>query len=78
MQLGHGAVAYFGVHFPAATGYGTLSCPTSAALRVTAPGATAGAAIRGTGGRIQAYGGTTEHLQCGTVSVSAVSARRFQ
>lgn len=73
-----GSVAYFGIHFAAATGYGRLHCPTSAALRLTAPGTTTGLVLRGRSGRIQPYGGTTEHLHCGIVHVSAVTAKRFQ
>ena len=73
-----GSVAYFGIHFAAATGYGRLHCPTSAALRLTAPGTTTGLVLRGRGGRIQPFGGTTEHLRCGIVHVSAVTAKRFQ
>ena len=78
VTLAPAKVGYFGVHYPAATGYGSLHCPTSAALRVTAPGDGAGHVLRGRGGRIQPYGGSIPHLHCGTVHVSAVSARRFQ
>ena len=78
VTLALGKVAYFGVHYPSATGFGHLHCPSSAALRLTAPGSGAGLVLRGRGGRIQPYGGSIPHLHCGTVRVSAMSARRFQ
>jgi Protein of unknown function (DUF4232) len=78
VTLAPAKVAYFGVHYPAATGYGTLHCPTSAAIRLTAPGGSAGVVLHGRGARIQPYGGSIPHLHCGTVHVSAVSATRFQ
>jgi hypothetical protein len=71
-------VGYLGVHYPSATGFGRLHCPTSAALRLTAPGTSVGLVLRGRGGRIQPYGGSIPHLNCGTVRVSPVGARRFQ
>jgi hypothetical protein len=78
VPLGHGAAAYFGVHYASQTGYDGLSCPTSAALRLTPPGTTGGLVVRGRGGTIQPYGGTIPHLHCGIVHVSPVGARRFQ
>ena len=78
VPLGHGAVAYFGVHYASQTGYDGLRCPTSVALRLTPPGATAALVVRGGGGIIQPYGGTIPHLRCGIVHVSPVGARRFQ
>jgi hypothetical protein len=78
VPLGRGAVAYFGVHYASQTGYDGLRCPTSAALRLTAPGTTAAPVVRGRGGMIQPYGGTIPHLRCGIVHVSPVGARRFQ
>jgi hypothetical protein len=78
VALAPSKVGYFGVHYPSATGFGRLRCPTSAALRLSAPGTGVGLVLRGRGGRIQPYGGSIPHLRCGTVRVSAVSARRFQ
>lgn len=78
VPLAHGAVAYFGVHYAAQTGYGTLRCPTSAEVEITAPGTTRGLVVRGAGGRIQAYGGSTVHLHCGILDVSPLGAKRFQ
>jgi hypothetical protein len=78
VALAHKAVAYFGVHYAAQTGYGNLKCPTSAALRITPPGTTVGLVLHGPGGKIQAYGGSIPHLHCGILGVSAVSAKRFQ
>jgi len=78
VTLGRGSVAYFGLHYAAATGFANLSCPTSAALRLTAPGVAGGMVLHGAGGRIRPFGETTVHLHCGIVHVSAVSAKRFQ
>lgn len=76
--LAHKAIAYFGLHYAAQTGYGNLKCPTSAALRLTPPGPSVGLVLHGIGGKIQAYGGSIPHLHCGILEVSAVSAKRFQ
>jgi hypothetical protein len=78
ISLAAGAVAYFGLHYAAATGYGNLRCPTSSALELTAPGTTRGTELHGRGGRIRPFGGTTTHLHCGIVHVSAITATRFQ
>jgi len=78
VPIAHNAVAYFGVVYASATGFANLSCPSSAALRLTPPGATTGLVLKGRGGRIQPYGGTTVHLQCGIVHVGPVTAKRFQ
>lgn len=78
LRLSHGGAVYFAVHYPAQTGYGSLRCPTSAALLLTAPGTPPGLVLRGTGAAIRAYGGTTVHLHCGMLSVSPLSAKRFQ
>ena len=78
VPVGRNAVAYFGVHYAAQTGYDSLTCPTSAALRLTAPGTAAGVVVRGRGGAIQPYGGTIPHLHCGILDVSPLGARRFQ
>jgi hypothetical protein len=78
VPVGHNAVAYFGVHFAAQTGYDRLRCPTSAALRLTAPGTAAGVVLRGRGGAIQPFGGTIPHLHCGILDVSPLGARPFQ
>ena len=76
--LAHGEIAYFGIHFADATGYGRLHCPVSGALELRAPGDGDRLLLRGRGGRIQPFGGTTVHLHCGVVHVSAVTAKRFQ
>jgi len=81
--LAHNGVAYFGVHYEAATGYGSLKCPTSGALALIAPGTQPSQTIiaqvvRGEGGAIQPYGGTIEHLQCGVLLVTPVTGKRFQ
>jgi hypothetical protein len=78
VTLLHGGVAYFGIRYPAATGYGNLTCPSSAALRLTAPGTAGSLTLGGKAGMIQAFGGSTVHLHCGMLVVSALSAKRFQ
>jgi hypothetical protein len=78
VSLDHGSVAYFGIHYAAATGFGNLKCPTSAALRLTAPGDATGLVLHGPGGRVRPFGGTTVHLHCGIVYVSPLTANRFQ
>lgn len=78
VDLAHGKIAYFGIHFADATGYGRLQCPVSGALELTAPGTSTGHVLHGRGGRIRPFGGTTVHLRCGVVRVSAVTAKRFQ
>ncbi len=72
------AVAYFGIHYASATGYGRRTCPTSAALTLTPPGGTIGLVLHGKGARIQPFGGTIPRLRCGIVDVSALTAKRFQ
>lgn len=76
--LADGSPAYFDIHYAAATGYGNLRCPMSAALSLVAPGDRRGGVVHGVGGRIEPFGGTTVHLHCGIVRVSAVTAKRFQ
>jgi hypothetical protein len=78
VSLAHAAVAYFDIHYASQTGFGNLSCPTSAALRLTAPGQMVGEVLHGKGGAIQPYGGSQTHLECGTVRVTPVTATRFQ
>ena len=78
VTLGQSSVAYFDIHYASSTGFDRLSCPTSAALRLSAPGETTGLVLHGGGGRIQPYGGTTVHLHCGIVFVTPVTRQRFQ
>ena len=74
---GHG-IAYFAIVYASETGFGRLRCPTSAALKLTPPGLSVGLVLTGKGGQITPYGGSTVHLECGTVRVSLVAAKRFQ
>jgi len=69
-----GASAYFTASWPDATGYAGASCPTSASLEITPPDDTTQVVVGGAGGTIQAFGGTTTHLQCGTITVTPVRA----
>jgi hypothetical protein len=78
VSLAHGAVAYFDLHYASQTGFGTLKCPSSAALRLTAPGEMAGSVLHVTGGEIRPYGGSIPHLHCGIIEVTPVTAKRFQ
>jgi len=76
--LSPGTTAYFGLIFADGTGYARKTCPTAAALKLTPPQATAALTLRGPRARIQPFGGTIQHLDCGIVGVSAVTPKRFQ
>jgi hypothetical protein len=76
--LASGKTAYFGVLYADQTGYAKLTCPTSAALQFTPPQDTAKVTVYGSPTQIAPYGGSTEHLHCGIVRVTAVTAKRFQ
>jgi hypothetical protein len=78
VRLAPGRTAYFGVEYASQTGYARASCPKAAALRLTPPQVTGTLTLRGPAARIAPYGGTTTHLKCGIVHVSALSAKRFQ
>jgi hypothetical protein len=73
-----GKTAYFGVVYATQTGYANLTCPTSAALRLTPPQDSGTLTLHGSHGQITPYGGGTQHLKCGIVHVTAVTAIRFQ
>ncbi|MGA3353037.1 MAG: DUF4232 domain-containing protein [Acidimicrobiales bacterium] len=73
-----GKTAYFGVVYASQTGFVNLSCPTSAALRFTPPQAAGTVTLSGPHFRITPYGGTTEHLKCGILHLTPVTASRFQ
>jgi hypothetical protein len=70
--------AYFGVLYADESGYPNLTCPTSAALKFTPPQTTRTVTLYGSHARIAPYGGSTEHLHCGVVRITAVTAKRFQ
>ena len=70
--------AYFGVLFADQTGYGNLTCPMSAALKFTPPQDTGTVTLHGSATQIAPHGGTTQHLDCGIVHVTPVTAKRFQ
>lgn len=74
VTLAPGGSAYFTAVWASATGYANASCPTSTSLEITPPNNTTHLTVGGPAGTIQAYGGTTEHLQCGTITVTPVSA----
>lgn len=74
VTLGAGGSAYFTALWADATGFAGASCPTSASLQITPPNDTMQLTVSGPAGAIGAYGGTTEHLQCGTITVTPVSA----
>ena len=76
--IAHDETAYFGIEYESSTGYVNAYCPTSAALELTAPGSTKSVLLTGFGGRIQPYGGSVQHLHCGILSMTPVSATRFQ
>lgn len=74
VQLRPGAKAYFVLQYATQTGYGNLSCPTSAALEVTPPNDYGHLVLTGAAGRLQPYGGTFENLECGQIHVKPVTA----
>jgi len=76
--LAPGKAAYFGVEYANQTGYDNLTCPKSAALEFTPPQSTRTVTLHGSAAQIAPYGGTTQHLDCGIVHVTAVTAKRFQ
>lgn len=76
--LASGKTAYFGVVFADQTGYGNLTCPMSAALKFTPPQDTGTVTLHGSAAQIAPYGGTTQHLDCGIVHVTPVTAKRSQ
>lgn len=73
--LSPGKTAYFGVIYHNQTGYGTLTCPTSAAIRLTPPQQTGTLKLNA---HIAAYSGSTEHLVCGVLRITPVTATKFQ
>jgi hypothetical protein len=74
VTLSAGASAYFTATWADATGYAGATCPTSASLEITPPNDTTQLIVQGSAGMIQAFGGTVGHLQCGTITVTPVSA----
>ena len=74
VTLVSGGHAWFTMQYPNRAGYGNLSCPTSAKLEVTPPNAYDFLTVAGQAGTIQAYGGTTTNLACGTIRVQPVTA----
>ncbi|MGO9582992.1 MAG: DUF4232 domain-containing protein [Acidimicrobiales bacterium] len=76
--LAPGKTAYFGVMYASQTGYANLICPTSAALRFTPPHDAGTVTLHGSHAQITPYGGTTQHLKCGIVHLTPVTANRFQ
>jgi hypothetical protein len=74
VTLAPGGSAYFTATWPDGTGFGDASCPTSADLEITPPNDTAQIVVTGSAGMIQAFGGTTTKLQCGTITVTPVRA----
>jgi hypothetical protein len=76
--LAPGKTSYFGVVYASQTGYANLTCPTSAALKFTPPQDAGSITLHGAHAQIKPYGGTTEHLKCGIIHVTPVTAKRFQ
>ena len=73
-----GKTAYFGVEYASQTGYANLTCPMSASLKLTPPQNSGSLMLRASGAQIAPYGGSIEHLECGIIRVTAVTADRFQ
>jgi Protein of unknown function (DUF4232) len=72
VTLEPGRHAWFDIEFPTQTGFGSLHCPTSAALAVIPPNNRTALILRGPGGQIAPYGGDIPHLMCGNIDVSSV------
>ncbi|MDE3206468.1 MAG: DUF4232 domain-containing protein [Acidobacteriota bacterium] len=69
--LGPQQTASFDAHWAAQTGYANLICPTSSRVEITPPGAFQPLTVDWA---ISPYGGTTQNLHCGEISVSVVYA----
>jgi hypothetical protein len=69
-----GGHAWTVMTFPDSAGYANETCPTSAALLVTAPNAYHSTKVSGAAGTIQAFGGSTTSLHCGMLYVQPVTA----
>jgi hypothetical protein len=75
VTLQPGRHAWFDIEFPTQTGFGSLQCPTSAALAVIPPNDTTALVVSGSGGQLGVYGGDIPHLMCGNIDVSPVLAQ---
>lgn len=73
--LGAGGHAWFDILYVTQNDYGDMQCPRSATLGVTPPGDSRPLVVTGTGGQLQPYGGSTQALHCGEISVSPVLAQ---
>ncbi|HET9690005.1 MAG TPA: DUF4232 domain-containing protein, partial [Acidimicrobiales bacterium] len=71
VDLAPGTTSSFLAHWAAQTGYGNEQCPTSSRVEVTPPNAYEPLTVAL---QISPYGGTTQHLQCGEITVSPVDA----
>jgi hypothetical protein len=74
VTLAPGDHAWFDIEFATQTGFGNLTCPRSTSLAVIPPNEYSHLVVRGTGGELAPYGGTTEDLRCGQIRTSAVLA----
>jgi len=74
VKLAHDASAAFSLKYADSTGYGSESCPSSASLEITPPNAYHSLTLTGSAGVIDAFGGTTQALKCGTLNVEPVAA----
>jgi hypothetical protein len=71
VTLAPGGDAAFAVGFATATGYGSEQCPRSSTVAITPPNDYHSIVMHWA---IAPYGGTTQHLECGDVTVSPVYA----
>ena len=69
VTLGPGRQAAFDIGYAAATGFGNERCPASARVQVTPPNDFKPLTISW---RLQPYGGSIPHLECGLINVSPV------
>jgi len=78
VTLAKGASAWFGVEWHSQTGFANRTCPTAVRLLLYPPQRTRAVVLSGNGAHIAPYGGTIEHLRCGLIGVTPVTAKRFQ
>lgn len=71
VTLGPGQQAAFDIGYADATGFGNERCPASARVEITPPNDYKALTITW---RLQPYGGSIPHLECGLINVSPVYA----
>ncbi|MGD0344128.1 MAG: DUF4232 domain-containing protein [Acidimicrobiales bacterium] len=75
--LASGKTAYFGILYTSFSGYANVTCPESAALKITPPQDIRTITVHKSA-QIAPYGTNLGHTHCGGVWVTPVTAKRFQ